>query len=307
VTRLPIALAVFGSLFLYFGNAPIVEPPTAPAPGSRDAISVAPRDVVWIPAGSFVRGSDEREVLYAVELCTRQTEPFDAHTPCSPDFFVHETPRERVWVSAFGIDRTEVTQEAWRRCMRAGECTPPESSDADNRLAHPTHPVTKIDFADAAHFCAWVGGRLPSEAEWERAARGHDGRRFPWGRHYNDRLANHGRGRSDRVGGRPSGRKDLVDGYRDLAPVGSFPDAASPFGLLDMAGNVAEWTADVYSPEAYLTSGRVDPLVEGAVGLRVARGGSFFSSGYTLRVSYREAVPEGETFVDLGFRCAYDP
>jgi formylglycine-generating enzyme required for sulfatase activity len=280
---------------LWVGGA-LPAPDAQPGPDAR--VTVQRPDVVWIPGGWFLRGSDEADILYAVDLCReRGGHPF----ACRPDAFVDEAPRERVWVSAFGIDRTEVTFAAWRRCVGANACAPTRinngSEAARNRLAQPSHPVAGVTWDEARRYCEWVSGRLPTEAEWERAARGHDGRRFPWGNYYNARLANHGR---------PDGGVDGGDGFRWAAPVGSFPSAASPYGILDAAGNVWEWTADVYEPEAYMDGTRVDPAREGGGGFRVIRGGSWAQPPFRLRAADREAVPEGEAMPDVGFRCAYD-
>ncbi len=292
-----VPVALFGPAFLFFfGTGSVEEAPTAPAPNASSSVRVSAPDVIWIPSGAYVRGSDERDVLFAVELCTLANVGFPRFD-CTPESVRGRDPA----AARVDLGVRHRPDRGDPGCLaplhRAGVCAPAHASDADQRLAHPTHPVTTIDFPSASRFCAWVGGRLPTEAEWERAARGTDHRRFPWGNQYNSRLANHGRGAGP----------DDEDGYRLLAPVGSYPDAASPFGVLDMAGNVFEWTADAFSPEAYLTSSRVDPHGGESTGIRVVRGGSFLSAAFAMRTSHREPVPEGAIQPDLGFRCAYDP
>lgn len=296
--RLVLALLLLGS-----GVLPAADPQPGP---DRRVVTQRP-DVVWIPAGWFIRGSDEADIAYAIELCQRDRLP-----SCPADLFLEEAPQERVWVSAYGIDRTEVTNAAWRRCVAANRCPPTRINGASpgvaRRVGLPAHPASGITWAEAQAYCEWVGGRLPTEAEWERAGRGHDDRRFPWGNHYNPRLANHGQpGHHGALSVVLPGRPDGADGFRYAAPVGSFPSAASPFGLVDMAGNVWEWTADGYDPEAYVDSPRVDPRGPRQQGLRVVRGGSWRHPAYTLRVTNRAAMAEGDAEPDVGFRCAYDP
>jgi formylglycine-generating enzyme required for sulfatase activity len=145
---------------------------------------------------------------------------------------------------------------------------------------------------------------LPSEAEWERGARGDSARQFPWGHVYNEALANHGLAALafEPLAGAPSAR----DGFRYLAPVTAFGDAKSPHGLVQMAGNVWEWTEDSFAGIRALPL-HVDPRVEIDNGQRTVRGGSYRSPAIALRVTHREARPERRGFVDVGVRCAYDP
>lgn len=260
-------------------------------------LRIEPSSIVWLEAGSFVMGASEAEIAYAVELCfdgrplaLRGLAP-DLDGACSARRFVPEAPERRVWTDAYGIDRTEVTHAQWRRCVAAGRCPPSRISDQDVRLASPRMPVTGITWQEAATYCEVVGGRLPTEAEWERAARGHRRNRFPWGRLYNSGLANHGRS--------PHG-PDASDGFALAAPVGSFPAGASPHGLLDAAGNAWEWTSSAPSAED------VGPGVDARVH-RVVRGGSWAQPPEMMRVTHRVWLPASEHRSDLGFRCAYDP
>lgn len=257
---------------------------------------VEPPGVVWIPGSWFQRGSGADDVADAVALCARGLPRDVARLRCAPPAFEVEMPARRVWVSSFGIDRTEVTLGAWRRCVLAGRCPPARMPADDPRTSTPAHPVGGVTWGEARRFCRWVGGRLPTEAEWERAARGvSPRRRWPWGRFWNPRLANHGGGL----------RESGVDGFRHAAPVGSFPDGASPHGLLDAAGNVWEWTADRFAPDAYAGID-VDPRGPQGGGERVVRGGSWLSPPVRLRVTARRGLPEGVSRIDVGLRCAYD-
>jgi sulfatase modifying factor 1 len=280
---------------LFLGGAPIAPEPTPPASVSQ-AVRISLPSVVWIPDGRYTRGSTDVDVAYAVSLCQDGVSAAQAQILCHPESFHDETPTQRVYVGAFGLDRTEVTVAAYRRCVRAGRCTPSTISAEDERLSQPQHPVTGVTFGQAVRYCAFVDGRLPTEAEWERAARGSDGRRFPWGDHYNDRLANFGGARASEV----------LDGYRYAAPVGSYPDGASPYGILDLAGNALEWTADLHASDTYATSSAVNPRGARSGGQRVIRGGSWGWPAFAHRTTHRSLLGEGYSSPDLGFRCAYD-
>lgn len=261
-------------------------------------LAVTRSRVVWIDGGWFEMGSHEDDVRFALELCLSSSlDP--TGQDCAPDLFDDETPAHRVYVSPYGIDRTEVTQASFRQCVLAGRCSPPRGAP-NVRIGLDTHPVTRIAYREAERYCAFVGGRLPTEAEWEHAAGGDTDRRFPWGRRYNDRLANHGRGSMLRP------QPDAVDGHRYAAPVGSYPDGASPFGVLDLAGNVWEWTADLYAADLYRIGQRVDPRGALEGGERIVRGGSWRFPPYTLRITNRARLAEDDAWPDVGFRCAYE-
>lgn len=149
------------------------------------------------------------------------------------------------------------------------------------------HPVVQVSARDAARFCAWFGLRLPGEAEWEFAARGTDGRRYPWGNAPPEREGT----RRANFGTVTCCAPDASDGYLRTAPVGSFPSGASPFGLWDMAGNVWEWTASAFP-------GRPEEVV--------LRGGGWGNNPYCLRTSYRHGNPPHIALDMVGFRCAAD-
>lgn len=234
-------------------------------------------NTVSVPAGSYKRGS--------------RTGDGD------------EMPVRTVFVSAFAIDRTEVTVSAYRRCVEAGRCTPPNTTgqfcggefrSANNWIVggRGDHPINCVNWQQANDYCAWKGMRLPTEAEWEMAARGTDGRKYPWG---NDTPT------CGRAVIREEGRGC---GTNATMSVGSKPAGASPFGALDMAGNVFEWVQDKYNKNFYARGPTENPKGPPGGRKRVLRGGSWFNPAGTQRSSDRSFNPAGKAFVYVGFRCA---
>ena len=219
-----------------------------------------------------------------------------------------ELPAHTVSLDAFWIDQLEVTNAMYMLCVQAGNCPPPEDWASDK---HPSYfnnedfkdyPVVHVTWEQAGAYCAWADRRLPTEAEWERAARGDDFRNYPWGDEPpNELYANF---------------NYLVG---DTSRVGSYAAGAGPFGTLDMAGNVWEWVADFYRFEYYSVSPEHNPMgpETTTTNLRVIRGGSFQDGWVDLRVSKRGAAlgpdpdarfddpnREGEHSSKIGFRCA---
>jgi len=209
-------------------------------------------------------------------------------TDCGPSSspYNDEKPAHQVTLSAFKLDRTEVTQAAYKTCVDAAKCSPPACGwDPANKAQH---PVVCVDWNQAKAFCEWAGKRLPSEAEWEKAARGTDGRRYPWG------------------GDAPTcDHANFGECGGTTKAVGTHALGASPFGMQDMAGNVWEWTADWYGPNNYPAAPVTDPRGPATGTVRVVRGGAFYSFPGTLRVSHRYAFDPGAVMYPyLGFRCA---
>lgn len=202
-----------------------------------------------------------------------------------------ERPVHDEHLLAFHLQRTEVTVDQYRQCVTAGACsaTPVKPNCNELTAGRGAHPINCVTWTQATAFCAWAGARLPTEREWEYAARGSEGRVYPWGdARPGGQLCWDGPGNDVGLGKR-----------RSTCAAGAYPAGASPFGVMDLAGNVWEWTADLYT-DAY----DVPP----ASTLRVTRGGTWF--GYdsrdvrsTLRFRVR---PDAENY-GIGFRCAASP
>lgn len=197
-------------------------------------------------------------------------------------------PIHAVSLRPFQIGRFEVTHAQYAAFLAATGRTAPAHWANPNFMAD-TQPVVGVNYEDAAAFCHWAGGRLPTEAEWEYAARGRDRRRYPWG---ND----------DPDPARAIFHRDI--GFGHTLPVGSAPQGASPFGVQDLAGNVFEWCADWYDPGYYTTSPREDPPGPVRGTQRVIRGGSWISLPDALSAAARGKYPPQSRSVLLGIRVA---
>jgi formylglycine-generating enzyme required for sulfatase activity len=215
-------------------------------------------EMVLVPAGEFIAGLPPGE-------------------PGS-----ERNPLRKAYLKAFYIDKYEVTNRQYHKCVSAGGCKDPsliidyphtffEAGKKWYRMeTMENYPVVGITWRQAGIYCEWAGKRLPLGPEWEKAARGTDGRKYPWGNEWDGTRAN-----SDDGG--------KIDGYRKLAPVGSFPKGASPYGAMDMAGNVREWVDNA-----------------------VVRGGSWYSNPVSLRTGDPGHDYIVERDDDMGFRCAKD-
>lgn len=263
-------------------------------PGGVLTLTAEGSEMVLIPRTTFAMGSTEDDVLRALSDCQREPRGHQ----CEAAQFADELPLRQVTVSSFYIDRTEVTVGAYARCAALHRCEPLPLGEGARRFDRPELPASMVTFAEAQAYCAFRGGRLPTEAEFERAARGETGRRYPWGNLYNSRAANHGR--------LAWTQSDASDGYAELARVGSFPSGRTPDGILDLAGNVAEWVEDRYAP-AYSETDVRDPrgpAPTAAGPARVIRGGSYESGAAWLRGAARAAADPGVRRPTIGFRCA---
>jgi eukaryotic-like serine/threonine-protein kinase len=300
------------------GMPPTVEPTSRPLP------TIPPRVISTSTVENLVptiTPTSTNEVLPTAEYVNERVSTMDG----MPQVFIpegifrmggmdvraaeDEMPNHDVQLHAYWMDQLEVTNAMYLLCVKAGTCEPPQSfksqrrTDYFNNPEFSDYPVVYVTWGQAKTYCEWAGRRLPTEAEWERAGRGDDFRTFPWG--------------EDKADGRLANFNFIVN---DTSRVGSYPAGASPFGVLDMAGNVAEWTSDFYNYD-YSSSEFVNPtgpLTSGSF-QRVVRGGSLGDAEINIRVSKRSSVPGsilngipgtseylGSFSPRIGFRCAAD-
>jgi formylglycine-generating enzyme required for sulfatase activity len=236
--------------------------PATPAPGAERRHDADGSLLLYVPGGEYTLGADD------INDWTR--------------------PVHRVQLAPFWIARHPVTNEQYGRFLAAHpDATPPEFWQ-DERFDARQQPVVGVSWEDAEAYCRWVGLALPSEAQWEAAARGAEGRTYPWGNEPPEpRHANFG----GRLGA--------------TSPVDAHPDGAGPFGTLDQAGNVWEWCADSWSLTAYRQRGEGawNPVTRGDTSMRVLRGGSWVNPGRDLRAAYRDRATARLRFNTQGFRC----
>jgi formylglycine-generating enzyme required for sulfatase activity len=205
-------------------------------------------------------------------------------------------PAHKVVLGDYYIDQFEVTNAQYRACVEAEVCQPPASNASYTRQNYFTnnqfddHPVLQVSWEQAFAFCGWREARLPTEAEWEKAARGADERTYPWGEGIDCSMANWATSSGTCVG--------------DTTATGSYPDGASAFGAHDMAGNVWEWVADWYAEEYYAESPGENPRGPETGDLKVLRGGSWVSNESNVRVVFRNNLEPASTSSNIGFRCA---
>jgi formylglycine-generating enzyme required for sulfatase activity len=229
--------------------------------------AATPDGMLLIPGGEFMMGAED----------------------IAPD----TRPMHRLMVGSFWLDRYKVTNGDYRRCVDGGGCLPPKERRAFDDAERTRHPVVNVTWTQARNYCHWKGKRLPTEAEWEKAARGTDARRYPWGNATDPNLL---RAKNGETGIQGNGTE----------AVGSQPGNASPYGIFDMVGSVSEWVKDWYSEDFYQVSPTHDPQGPVRGSFRVLRGGELSERPLEHHVSIRgwdEMTYWGPT---LGFRCALD-
>jgi len=284
-----------------------------PSPHLAGDTQISPVDgmaMVYVPAGEAILGSDEGRMAWAYVACDLD------YSVCSIEDYANEGPVHTLHLDAFWIDQTEVTNqrfsqfvvetgyktnaEDWQfaygmknnkwQPLRNASWMRPTGEDSSKDL--PEHPVVNVSWYDAQAYCEWAGRRLPTEAEWEKAAGGAEGFMFPWGDDPTFNL----RGNFFFID------TEEPDGFRRTAPVGSFPEGASPYGVLDLSGNVNEWVYDGYVPYAEIST-FTDNFVNLEAKNRVYRGGGFTAKSTHLRTAARYAADPIMGREDLGFRC----
>ncbi|MBK9054309.1 MAG: SUMF1/EgtB/PvdO family nonheme iron enzyme [Chloroflexi bacterium] len=237
------------------------------------------------PRPHLVAGASQVSLADGMGLLFVPAGPFLMGVPADdPLADADESPPRTITLDGFWIDQTEVTNGMYERCVQAGVCDPIVTPRPDY-LTEPDYPVQGVIWPNAAAYCAWVGRRLPTEAEWEKAARGPDGRLYPWGDTSPEQL-----------------RVNVNFRVGDVAPVGTHPDDVSPYGVLDMGGNVLEWVADWYE-RGYDAAAIHNPTGPATGIQKVLRGGSWNAQPSNARTTNRfYAFPTRNDFD--GFRCA---
>lgn len=238
-----------------------------------------PEGMVAIPAGSFIMGSDKID-----------TEGIGAQLGMIRPLYQDEHPQRKISLPTFYMDRFEVTQARYKLFSdQTGSRTPPVWKNGAVPPGRGNHPVIFVSWYDALQYCRWAGKRLPTELEWEKAARGPNGLEYPWGNSYETGRAN-------------TGDSDI----NDTLPVGHFESGKSAHGVYDLIGNAGEWVEDWYQP--YPGNAQPSPLY--GERLKVIRGGSWGGGGghYAMSLFYRAAhrlfADPLDRFPDTGFRCA---
>jgi len=243
--------------------------------------------LLYVPAGIFIMGEKAEDALTACQI--------DRPDDCQLTQFKDAEPVHEVYLDAFWIDKFEVTVRMYFLCAQAGVCKEPKdktsngSSDYYGNVNFDNNPMIYVDWDMAKTYCEWAHRRLPSEAEWEKSARGENAFTFPWGTDVpNNTLLNYYK----RVG--------------DTTEVGKYPDGVSHYGALDMAGNVWEWVADWYDETYYASSPSSNPLGPESGQERIVRGGSWNNLSVYVRSSFRNEIAPDHADYAVGFRCAMD-
>jgi serine/threonine-protein kinase len=284
-------------------EAPVIT--EVPSMGSTRTSEIDGMTLVFVPDGDFEMGSDSSG-------------------------YANEKPVHTVLLDSYWIDQTEVTNSMFGAFVaQTGYQTEAEETgssrgyDTDTGKSQPTqgadwehplgtdsglsdlaeHPVVHVSWNDARAYCEWAGRRLLTEAEWEKAARGTDGRTFPWGSDFDGTRLNS----ADVNLGAGRGNNSFDDGFQLTSPVGSYPQGASPYGALDMVGNVWEWVNDWADEAYYQNSPSANPGGPASGESRIVRGGSWHDPEDGNRAAYRGWAAPEDTDITLGFRCGLTP
>ncbi|MBM3144212.1 MAG: formylglycine-generating enzyme family protein [Chloroflexi bacterium] len=287
-------------------SPPLTETQTPSPTETQTALppSLTPTEIsypgmVYIPAGPFQMGGDADTAL-------AECEQLYIGGDCQRDWYTDEGRVHTVTLAEYYIDQYEVTNARYAECVAAGACEPPSetgsytSSSYYGDSQYDDYPVIYVSWNDANTYCAWRGARLPTEAEWEKAARGGlEGKNYPWGDDFDGKRANFCESNCEF----DWANNAYDDGYKDTAPVGSYEP--NGYDLYDMAGNVWEWVSSLYRDYPYQPGdGREDLTADGG---RALRGGSWDSNGNSLRVASRNRNDPSDAYLLIGFRCALSP
>jgi eukaryotic-like serine/threonine-protein kinase len=254
---------------------PIMTPTPTFAIGSTTLRQKDNMVMMYVPEGEFLMGSDPAKDKSAQ---------------------FEEQPQHKVYLDAYWIDQTEVTNGMYGLCVNAGKCVPPQDDSSYlvpkyyGNSKYADYPVVHVDWNQAKAYCAWAGADLPTEAQWEKASRGTDGRLYPWGNN--------------------SPSCDLANFFGcsgDTTAVTSHKSGKSPYGVYDMAGNVREWVYDWYGYDYYSSSPGRNPQGPASSDFRALRGGSWYEADYGVRSAGRYFLKPSGFSYDVGFRCASTP
>ncbi len=297
-THLPIPSETFTSVPVALPSVTSTGMQT-PTSDSEDEME-NPKDgatLKYIPSATFTMGLTSQQADQLWNNCGSDCD--SGHKK----LFNDSQPAHRVELSGYWIYRTEVSNSQYAQCVKSGNCSPPKKNSSSSRSSYygnpsfENYPVVWVDWYQADSYCRWAGGRLPTNAEWEYAARGNDGRLFPWGDTF------------------PGGSRANVNGYLgDTNAVDDFANYASPFGLLNTTGNVWEWVSDWYSATYYANNNDwTDPTgpssgdnINGSA-VKVGRGGSWWIKSAISSVSVQDWEHPGTTGYAVGFRCVIEP
>lgn len=268
-------------------DAPANPPAPSPSPMFTTQEMIDPKDgmvLVYIPAGEFQMGSSTSE---------------------DPQASDEELPQHIVYLHDYWIDKTEVSNAQYAMCVAdSGACTQPANNYSETRASYyddsqyANYPVVFVSWSQAVAYCAWAGRRLPTEAEWEKAARGSDRNIYPWGNTFVGTRANYCDSNCQTTWKDAS----FDDGYGDTSPVGEYPAGVSMYGALDMAGNVYEWVADWFGP--YNQTPQTNPAGPDSGSEKIIRGGSWGDDPAHIRSAIRSRINADEWLNFIGFRCA---
>jgi formylglycine-generating enzyme required for sulfatase activity len=245
--------------------------------------------MVYVPEGTFTMGD-------TLDQAIAECQKFE--NDCQQSWFADEQPPHSVTLDAYWIDKTDVTNAMYAKCVQAGACQAPSQSGSYTRASYygysqyADYPVIYVSWKDVNDYCNWAGVRLPTEAEWEKAARGPDGRIYPWG---------NADPTCDLANLSPYGKSACVG---DTTAVDSYPSGASPYGALDMAGNVLQWVNDWYDANYYANSPSSNPTGPTSGQSRVLRGGAWGFYEYYVRSAYRDGYDPTFAYYSVGFRCS---